>query len=200
MSTRVRLLAVTLAAALLAVACDEGGPSAVAPVARSVTSGGSAGALNATTHAASVGGLLAAVLPPAADSVSLYACSADSVAHTSSAVIGVAGGTIAFGPHTLFIPPGSLLQRTTITATAAADGHVSAVFQPEGLKFLVPAVLTMSYRQCATPPVGTVSIVYLQGLLGKILSILPAKLDPISRTVIAPVSHFSVYAVADRHR
>jgi len=200
MQTRVRLLAVTLAAALLAVACDESGPSAVAPAARSVTSGGSAGALNATTHAASVGGLLSAVLPAGSDSVSIYECSADSVAHTSSAMIGIAGGTIAFGPHSLFIPPGSLLKPTTITATAAGDGHVSAVFQPEGLKFLVPAVLTMSYRQCATPPVGTVSIVYLQGLLGEILDILPAKLDAASGTVVAPVSHFSVYAVADRHQ
>jgi len=65
---------------------------------------------------------------------------------------------------------------------------------------LLPAVLTLSYRQCATPPATGATIVYLQSLLGELLEILPAKLDLGLHSISAPIWHFSVYAVADRAR
>src|SRR5213079_1287995 len=67
---------------------------------------------------------------------------------SSTATIGVAGGSISAGPHTLVILPG--------TMTAPTGLGVNAVkFQPEGLRFVTPAALTMSYANCS--------------LLGKIL-------------------------------
>lgn len=131
------------------------------------------------------------------DSLSLFACAADSIADSASAVIGPLGGQIQFGPHTLVVPPGALLRATTITASAPGDGHVDAVFQPEGLHFLVPAVLTLSYAQCSPPPDHQASITYLQSLLGEILDILPSVDNPTKGQVVAPITHFSVYAVAD---
>jgi hypothetical protein len=128
----------------------------------------------------------------------LFVCAADSVAATDSATIGLLGGAINFGPHTLLIPPGALLRPTTITATAPADGHLTAVLQPEGLHFLLPATLTMGYGQCDPQPSNTLSIVYLDGPLGQILQWLPSILHLDSHTVSALIGHFSVYAGAER--
>ncbi len=194
----VRWMSLTCGVAILATACDSGGPDAVAPSNRNPVSGDVAAAASAQARASS--SELLGVLPLTQDSSTLYVCTADSVTQTGSADIGVLGGKVTFGGNTLVVPPGAVLQKTTITATAPGDGHLSAVFQPEGLHFLVPPVLTLSYRQCATPPANTAKIVYLQSLLGELLEILQTTLDPNQHTISAPIWHFSVYAVADRTR
>jgi hypothetical protein len=129
---------------------------------------------------------------------SLFVCAADSVAQTDTATIGMLGGTINFGPHSLMIPPGALLTPTLITATMPADGHLTAVLQPSGLQFILPATLTLAYGQCNPPPSSSLSIVYLSGPLGQILDWLPSVLNLNTNTVSAPIAHFSVYAGAER--
>jgi hypothetical protein len=191
-------MSLTCGVAILVAACDAGGPEAVAPSSRTPASVGVAAAANA--QARSANSELLGLLPLSPDSSSLYVCTADSVTRTGSANIGVLGGKITFGGNTLIVPPGAVLRNTTITATAPGDGHLSAVFQPEGLHFLVPPVLTLSYRQCASPPASTAKIVYLQSLLGELLEILPTTLDLNQHSISAPIWHFSVYAVADRAR
>lgn len=133
--------------------------------------------------------------PPAE---SLFACAADSIVASDTATIGLLGGTLTFGPHKLVIPPGALLTPTTITATAPADGHLTAVFEPSGLQFLLPPTLTMGYGQCNPQPSNSLSIVYLSGPLGQILELLPSILHLDTHTVSAPIWHFSVYAGAER--
>lgn len=195
----VRWMTLTCGVALLAAGCDANGPDAVAPSTRSQGSGDAAAA--ASVQARGVGSELFGVLPPLShDSSTLYVCTADSVPHSASADIGILGGKISFGGNTLIVPPGAILRKTTITATAPGDGHLSAVFQPEGLHFLLPPVLTLNYRQCATPPANGAKIVYLQSLLGGLLEILPTTLDLDQHSIAAPIWHFSVYAVADRAR
>jgi hypothetical protein len=197
----VRWMSLTCGVAFLAAACDAGSPDAVAPISQSQASGNTAAAVNVQAHSAGPGSELIGLLPPlSSTSPTLYVCTADSVAKTGSNTIGVLGGTVVFGNNTLIVPPGALLQRTTITATEAGDGHVSAQFQPEGLHFILPAVLTLSYSQCATAPAPSAQIVYLQSLLGELLDILPTKLDLGLKSISAPIWHFSVYAVADRAR
>jgi hypothetical protein len=198
----VRWLSLTCGVAILVAACDANSPEAVAPSGGNGSSANAAAAVSVQARA-STGSRseLLGVLPPlSSDSATLYVCTADSVAHTGSGTIGALGGTIAFGNNTLIVPPGALLQKTQITATEAGDGHVSAQFQPEGLHFILPAVLTLSYRQCATAPAPSATIVYLQSLLGGLLEILPTKLDLGLKVMVAPIWHFSVYAVADRTR
>jgi len=69
---------------------------------------------------------------------------------SATKTIGPLGGTISAGPHTLIIPPGAVLNPTTITMTAPTGLGVNAVkFQPEGLRFVTPASLTMSYSNCS---------------------------------------------------
>ncbi len=194
----VRWVTLTCGVAILATACDAGGPEALAPSSRNPVSGNVSAAVSAQAPGTSE---LFGLLPPLSkDSSTLYVCTADSVTHTASADIGVLGGKIAFGGNTLIVPPGAVLRKTTITATAPGDGHLSAVFEPEGLHFLLPPVLTLSYRQCATPPANTAKIVYLQSLLGELLDILPTTLNLNQHNISAPIWHFSVYAVADRAR
>jgi hypothetical protein len=198
----VRWMSLTCGVAILAAACDANSPDAVAPASVTGASANAAAAVNVQARASSgLGSELLGVLPPLPSGSSiLYVCTADSVAHTGSKTIGVLGGTVVFGNNTLIVPPGAVLKPTLITATEAGDAHVSAQFQPEGLHFLLPAVLTLSYQQCASPPPPTATIVYLQSLLGEILEILPAKLDLGLKSISTPIWHFSVYAVADRAR
>jgi hypothetical protein len=170
----------------LAASCGTGdGARPVGPTSDAPTVAGAAG----RTATSRVRG--------SSDSLSLFACAADSIADSASAVIGPLGGQIQFGPNTLVVPPGALVQSTTITATVPGDGYVDAVFQPEGLHFLVPAQLTLSYAQCSPPPGQQASITYLNSLLGEILEILPSLDNPSKGQVAAPITHFSVYAVAD---
>jgi hypothetical protein len=129
---------------------------------------------------------------------SLFVCAADSVVAADTATIGVLGGTLAFGPNRLTIPPGALLTPTTITASTPADGHLSAVLQPTGLRFILPATLSLGYSQCNPQPSNSLSVVYLNGPLGEILQWLPSILHLDSQTVTALIGHFSVYAAAER--
>src|SRR4029077_2757231 len=110
--------------------------------------------------------------------------------------VGLAGGTIKVGPHTIVIPAGALRSTVTITAVAPS-GTVNVVrFTPQGLTFQVPASLTMSYANCSL--VGRLlpkKIAYTTDEL-RILELLPS-LDLFSfRKVTAPLRHFSQYAVA----
>jgi hypothetical protein len=112
----------------------------------------------------------------------------------STRKIGILGGTIKAGGATLVVPPGALLRPVSITAHTPATASASVEFQPEGLKFIVPAVLTMTYAKCQTPLTG-VTIVYVrQGIIAEIL---PSRiLSILLRLVVAPIGHFSSYAVA----
>ena len=116
---------------------------------------------------------------------------------SSTKTIGVMGGSISAGPHTLVIPPGALLNPTTITMTAPTGLGVNAVkFQPEGLRFIAPAALTMSYSNCSL--LGKLlpkRIAYTDDNLN-ILSYLLSLDNLFSKNVTGKVSHFSDYVVA----
>ena len=116
---------------------------------------------------------------------------------SSTKTIGPLGGSISAGPHTLVIPPGALLNQTTITMTAPTGLGVNAVkFQPEGLRFATPAVLTMSYSNCSL--LGKLlpkRIAYTDNNLN-IISYLLSLDNLLSKYVSGKVNHFSDYVVA----
>jgi hypothetical protein len=75
------------------------------------------------------------------------------------------------------------------------SGKVNSVrFSPEGLKFASPATLTMGYKNCSLVLLPK-RIVYTSELL-KVLVILRSVDLLGSKTVTAPIDHFSRYAVA----
>ena len=84
--------------------------------------------------------------------------------------------------------------RLVITAEQVPGSTNSVRFSPEGLRFEQPAALTMSYENCALVLLQK-KIVFTTEKL-KILEVLTS-LDLFkSKTVTAPIDHFSRYAVA----
>jgi len=116
---------------------------------------------------------------------------------SSTRTIGPLGGTISAGPHTLVVPPGALTASTTITMTVPTGLGVNAVkFQPAGLRFVTPAVLSMSYSNCSL--LGKLlpkRIAYTDDNLN-ILSYLLSLDNLLSKNVTGKVNHFSDYVVA----
>lgn len=117
--------------------------------------------------------------------------------YSTTQVVGPNGGTIRVGPHSLFIPPNALSERTMITATAPAGNLVEVEFAPHGLKFERSTTLTMSYRDCGLLKGVLPQIVYADeknNILEQLLSIV----NLLNRTVSAKTDHFSSYILAER--
>src|SRR5688572_11156706 len=61
---------------------------------------------------------------------------------SATQTVGPVGGVISVGPHRLVIPPGALSAPVSITAVTPSGSRVNQIqFQPEGLRFQVPAAL-----------------------------------------------------------
>ena len=167
-----------IASALLltvALACTDRTPTSVAPVAPA-------------PDASLIGSLLGAT--------GLLKCSNLPYA-SDTETIGPLGGVLRAGPHSLVIPPGALAAPTTIIMTAPTGLGVNAVkFQPQGLTFITPAALTMSYANCSL--LGKLlpkRIAYTDDNLN-IISYLFSLDNLLSKNVTGKVNHFSDYVVA----
>ena len=171
-----RLIAAVLLL-VVALACTDRTPTSVAPA-----------PVAPAPDASLIGGLLGAT--------GLLSCSNLPYA-SSTKTIGPLGGSISAGPHTLVIPPGALLNQTTITMTAPTGLGVNAVkFQPEGLRFVTPAVLNMSYSNCSLLGILLPKrIAYTDNNLN-IISYLLSLDNLLSKYVSGKVNHFSDYVVA----
>jgi hypothetical protein len=129
----------------------------------------------------------------------LFVCVNNGGPYTDSAVVGLLGGTMHFGPHELIIPPAAVLTPTKIKATTYAGDTLAVTFQPQGLHFLLPATLVLDYKHCAVQPKAPLEIDYLNDLLTEILSIIPS-LDQGHGQVTGTIWHFSVYAGSETRR
>jgi len=115
----------------------------------------------------------------------------------SQGTFGPNGGILRLGEHSLVIPRGALSSSVTIRAERPSDGVASIRFYPEGLRFLKPAALTMSYEHCnlvaglLTPK----RIAYTTENL-RILEFIPSVDNVLSRKVTGRLDHFSRYAVS----
>jgi hypothetical protein len=123
----------------------------------------------------------------------LLLCSAQPYAVTTQS-IGPNGGVLRVGSHTLRIPGNAVQETVSITAEQVPGNTNSVRFSPEGLQFQKPALLTMSYDNCALVLLQK-KIVYTDEKL-KILEVLKS-LDLFKKkTVEAEIDHFSRYAMA----
>lgn len=130
-----------------------------------------------------------------ANSLGLVSCDVRTT-HTGSAEIGPLGGVVWVGPHRLFVPPYALAEKVRITAVAPKGSYVQIKFEPEGLQFRRPTLLTMSYSECSLLSPFRLKIVYVNDRL-EILEVLPTLTSVLTRTANAPVDHFSRYMLAD---
>lgn len=117
-------------------------------------------------------------------------------ARTESEDIGPWGGVLELGPHRLIVPPGALLKKTRITGRISADSVNSVQLFPEGLQFLVPVRLQLSYRNCENLELKNMRVVYTSDDLLRVLELIPSEDRKGMRTVVGFISHFSRYAVA----
>jgi|ERR1700722_20087646 hypothetical protein len=143
-------------------------------------------------------GLLSTLLGPK-QALPLFVCKNNGGPFTDSAKVGILGGTLRVGPHTLFIPPAALLRSTMIKATTYPGDTIAVTFYPQGLQFIVPATLSLNYSHCAVQPTSPLAIDYLNDLLDELLSIIPS-LDKGNGQVTGLISHFSVYAGSETRR
>jgi hypothetical protein len=130
-----------------------------------------------------------------ANSLGLVTCNVRET-QTGSAEIGPMGGTVRVGPHRLTVPPYALRERVRITAIAPKGQYVQIQFEPEGLQFERPTLLSMSYSECSLLSPLKLKIVYVNDRL-EILEVLPTLTSLLTRTANAPVDHFSRYMLAD---
>jgi hypothetical protein len=129
----------------------------------------------------------------------LFVCQHNGGPYHGSATIGPKGGMVMFGPHGLSVPPGALLIPTRITANTYGGDTLAVQFQPQGLTFLVPATLGLSYKDCTPPQPGSgLYLVYVNNGLSAVLSLIPSTDHRLKDYVVGNVSHFSVYAAAER--
>ena len=129
------------------------------------------------------------------DQLGLVSCEVRNT-HTASAEIGPMGGVLWIGPHRLVVPPYALRERVRISAVAPKGQYVQIQFEPEGLEFRKPTLLSMSYSECSLLSPLRLRIVYVNDRL-EILEVLPTLTSILTRTANAPVDHFSRYMLAD---
>jgi hypothetical protein len=140
------------------------------------------------------GGLTSTVVGTLGSVTDLLLCAPQQYDKTTQ-TIGPRGGVLNVGSHTLVVPKNALSQDVTITAEQMKGSSNSIRFSPEDLHFRTPAVLTMTYDNCAVVLLQK-KIVYTDEHL-KVLEVLKASLDLFKKkSVTAPIDHFSRYAVA----
>jgi hypothetical protein len=123
----------------------------------------------------------------------LLSCRPQAYAVTTT-VVGPKGALIFFGNHVLKIQEGALPGPVTITAEQVQGTVNSVRFSPEGLRFAVPAILSLSYKNCDNVRHWK-SIVYTDESL-KILEPTLSYDFSNSSHVTGLINHFSRYAVA----
>jgi hypothetical protein len=129
---------------------------------------------------------------------------------TASAYVGVLGGQISIPGAGLkvVIPPLALTKTTRITVTAVAGSSVAYEFQPHGIRFLTPLVVTQNlvgtsaYTGGLLPPrlyagyFSSLSDLDLLSNTGLVSELLGVALNLSSKTATFPVFHFSGYLIA----
>jgi hypothetical protein len=112
-----------------------------------------------------------------------------------AAIIGPDGGTLHVGEHELLIPKGALDHEELIVAEAPTSSLVDVRFAPEGIQFLKPAQLTLSYKGCVRPTSADLFVAYV-GQGNRILELPPSVDMKVDDEVEADIGHFSRYAIA----
>ena len=115
---------------------------------------------------------------------------------TSQSVPALTGAVITNGDATLVVPPFSVPDGTTITLRSVRDGTLSFRFGPNRLRFRVPALLKISTAKANLLGIDLRRLA-IAGASDRAddWTIIGGVYDPITGTVVAPISHFSRYAL-----
>ena len=184
-------LAATLSAALLAYAC--GVDSSTAPAR---TSSGPPPA----SHS-----LLGSLLGSPTTVTPLERNSALAAPLTASATIGVLGGALAIpgAGITVVVPPLAVSSPTNISVTALAGSNVAYQFEPHGIRFHVPLVVTQNLTNTQAGSGGLVNPLSLyvgyfpdSDNITSVTELLNIGVNLFNQSATFTVWHFSGYIVA----
>lgn len=109
--------------------------------------------------------------------------------------IGVKGGTIEVGLHTIEIPEGALTGDVEISASVQAGRSLELDFAPHGLQFRKPVEITFDYAHCVVEDAQALNVLYV-GTGWRILETMPSTDKRGTRRISALTDHFSGYMVS----
>ena len=116
---------------------------------------------------------------------------------TTTAVIGLLGGTVKAGDFTVVFPPASLTQRATVTVSQPDPAHpiVNLSITPASAnKFLLPVLLTANAKRMDPALLSTAKISYYNPATGQWEDRV-STVSILNLTVSTPLWHFSTYRV-----
>jgi hypothetical protein len=197
--TRIRLYGwmATLGVVGLLACVGDGGQPLAPTVGGSNTRAQSGSAAAFADRAMPMVGALGNVAAPPPPAPSLFSCKGGKNPVTGAKVIGPAGGTVTFGPHSLIVPAGALSVPTPITAATLHGDTLAVTFGPSGLQFKQPATLVLSYKHCTVQPADTLSIVLVNNKMTQLIQMVPSHDKKLKQAVEGPIQHFSVYAASE---
>lgn len=124
---------------------------------------------------------------------------------TVSKKIGILGGTIAIPQAgiAIVVPPLAVSSNKTITVTAMAGDNVAYEFEPHGLKFTLPLVVTQDVSKTSATQGGLLSGLSLKlgyfpdaNHVTSVTELLNVQLDVLHLTAVSTIWHFSGYIFA----
>jgi hypothetical protein len=175
------ILVITAAAACYDAATDPTAPTASPTTMRTIQVTSSASSSRSGSNSQSGGNTQVAQCDPRP-------------ALVTRGVFGPAGGTLVIGESRLIIPAGALSVSVPIEASTPGDSTSEVDFKPHGLHFSKSAKLVLAAGGCSVSDNLPPRIVYI-GPNGSVQQTIPATRDS-QDNVIAPLAHFSGYAIA----
>ena len=185
--TLLRLVVAASAAAL--VACGEPA-SSTSPSASSVVSASGGAADHRGSHP-----------EHAQHGTQLLACPVDTSASTS-AVIGIHGGTISLGGSSVAIPVGALLSDQVVELTIPAGQYMEVDLSVNGgqsIIFQLPVTATIDYSRCGrtAATLDPLSVWHIDEHTKALLENMGGLDDKLLQQITFTTGHFSGYAVAN---
>lgn len=110
-------------------------------------------------------------------------------------IVGPEGADMSIGPHKLRIPAGALTTYEVITGEMPVSLSVGVRLSPQGLTFVAPPQLTLSYKHCLLPSNHAERVAYVDEAQ-KILEYPTSRDRTKNGLVDAWLRHFSDYVVA----
>ncbi|HEY3295061.1 MAG TPA: hypothetical protein VGL38_06465 [bacterium] len=114
----------------------------------------------------------------------------------ATAHIGPEGGIIRLGRHSLTIPAGAVDADITFKISGASLTAIASDCAPSGLVFAIPATLTLSYAGTQYEDAANPDLSIFYALPDGTYEEYPSTVDPVNKTVSAPLNHFSRYILS----
>ena len=110
--------------------------------------------------------------------------------------IGPEGGVLHLGRHTLTVPAGAVTTDITFRIAWASLTAVAADCTPSGLTFNAPLTLTLCYAGTQYENMANPNLAIFYAQDDGSFERYPSVVDPVAKTVSAPLHHFSRYILS----